>query len=331
MRCVACEGSPLNLNYHATDTKGRGFDYFTCPSCGTVQLANVSDSILTYAYHDTDYYGGEKEKFKWPFSWLFNLAKKLSARKVANMMANPEATVLDVGCGTGSFLQALGKLGYTKLWGNEIRSPRNPCPKITWIEGKFSSLHLPHQKFDLITLFHVFEHLQEPRQVISRLNHLVQIDGKVILSLPNIESRQSKTYGAQWFHLDPPRHLHLIPPSTLKAHFSECGFELVSESYHSLLYNPFGYLQSWLNQRTEQRDMLYEFLKQGGRTRGLRSKLILAASLGFAILSFTVFCLIDRSECRHKQSGTVEFVFRKYREHSASSQTKRKEADESLH
>lgn len=310
MSCVACGRSHLTQAFTAGDINNRPFGFLNCQQCGTLQIAEFDDQLLNYAY-DKAYYGGSDTKFKWPFSTLFDWGKQLAAKKTSRLIDNTEAEILDIGCGKGDFLEKLHGLGHTRLSGNDIEKPQHLPPYIRWLDGAFPDLASERQQFDLIILTHVFEHLPEPLKVIQRLYELSKPDGKVLLSQPNIDSHQAQKYQAHWLHLDPPRHLHLIPPAQLKQLFTKAGFELISQKYDSPLYNPFGYLQSWLNQHIAQRDLLYEFLKKGGGIKSFNQFPQLILSFLFAGLSFPLYFLIDRSESKRGKSGTMEFVFRK--------------------
>ncbi|MCE7996867.1 MAG: class I SAM-dependent methyltransferase [Roseivirga sp.] len=310
MSCVACGSSNITLAYKARDIHEKSFTHFRCQSCNTVQIEHFDSALLAYAY-DTGYYGGTDTKFKWPFSTLFDLGKKLAAKHTATLINDSETDILDIGCGKGDFLEKLHGLGHSRLWGNDIEKPQQLPAYIHWLPGSFPDIQEVGQQFDLITLTHVFEHLQEPVKVISKLNDLLKPNGRILLSQPNIDSLQAEKYQNFWLHLDPPRHLHLIPPAQLKKMFAEAGFQLESEKYDSPLYNPFGYLQSWLNKRITQRDLLYEFLKKGGRIKNLKGFFQLIFSFLFAGLSFPFYFLLDRSESKKGKSGTMELVFRK--------------------
>lgn len=310
MSCVACGGDDTSVAFKARDIHDRSFTYLTCSSCDTLQVEYFDAQLLSYAY-DKSYYGGTDTKFKWPFSALFDFGKKLAARNTSSIIDSKEVSILDIGCGKGDFLKKLHDLGYSKLWGNDIEKPHQPADYIHWLPGSFPDIQNADRQFDLITLTHVFEHLPEPLKVISKLNDLLKADGRVLLSQPNIDSVQAERYQNFWLHLDPPRHLHLIPPAQLKKMFIDVGFEVESEKYDSPLYNPFGYLQSWLNKHISQRDLLYEFLKKGGHIRTVRGFFQLIFSFLFAGLSFPVYFVLDRLESKQGKSGTIELVFRK--------------------
>ncbi len=311
LSCIACGDTHLANAFTARDIHQRSFRFLTCPQCDTLQIESVNEELLQYAYAES-YYGGSDTKFKWPFSSLFDLGKQLAARKTSKLMPDKQVPILDVGCGKGDFLDKLQKLGHTHLYGNDIEKPARLPSHIQWVSGAFPRLEATgDQQFGLITLTHVFEHIPQPVKAIEQLYQLSASGGLVQLSQPNIRSRQAQQYQEAWLHLDPPRHLHLIPSGQLKKMFSEVGFELVSETYKAPLYNPFGYLQSWLNRRIAQRDLLYEFLKKGGQVKSLKQFFQLVFSFLYAGISFPFYFILDRSEARKGISGTVEFVFRK--------------------
>lgn len=310
MKCLACGHTNLSEQFTACDIHDKPFRYLTCADCGTLQIAEFDDSILAYAY-EKSYYGSSRTKFKWPFSALFDWGKSMAASKIARLIPDTNKHMLDIGCGKAELLQKLHDRGYLYLWANDIEKPTALPDYINWLNGAFPEIDSSGLQFDFISLNHVFEHLPAPAKVISELYELLNPEGMVLLSLPNISSSQSRKYEALWLHLDPPRHLHLIPPQQLKKMFVAAGFSLESESYSSLIFNPFGYLQSWLNQRLSKRDLLYEYLRKGRRLNGLKEFFQLVFSFLYALLSFPVYLLMDQYESKNKKSGTVEFVFKK--------------------
>ncbi|MEO0687837.1 MAG: class I SAM-dependent methyltransferase, partial [Cyanobacteria bacterium J06649_11] len=166
------------------------------------------------------------------------------------------------------------------------------------------------QRFKLITLFHVFEHLSEPKRVIEKLKEVLADDGLLVMTMPNGASHQAKKYRNHWFHLDPPRHLHLIPPKTLISSFQQQGFQLIEENYKSFFYNPYGYVQSALNRRSKQRDFLYEHIKRGSKGFFSNIGLQLLGHWLYAAFAFPFFVLKDTKESKEKKSACFELVFK---------------------
>jgi 2-polyprenyl-3-methyl-5-hydroxy-6-metoxy-1,4-benzoquinol methylase len=120
---------------------------------------------------------------------------------------------------------------------------------------------LPAKSFDLITLWHSIEHVQDPAALMRRVAELVKDDGRVFLAFPNAESWDLRLFRARWFHLDPPRHLHYFSPDTMERLLADCGLTVERVGQFSIEYNPFGFVQSLLNFMTGRCNYLYRTLK----------------------------------------------------------------------
>jgi len=103
------------------------------------------------------------------------------------------------------------------------------------------------RSFHLITLWHVLEHLADPGPVLQQLSGLLAPGGLLVIAVPNIGSLQARLFGANWFHLDLPRHLWHFSPWSLEPLWRSAGLQSVSESGLSAEQNPFGFVQSLLN------------------------------------------------------------------------------------
>jgi SAM-dependent methyltransferase len=127
--------------------------------------------------------------------------------------------------------------------------------------GDLLEIDLPERSYDVITIWHVFEHVRQPAETIGKIRSLLKPGGRLIIAVPNAESVQAKRYGLHWFHHDPPRHLFGFGPLSLKMLLTENGFDIEKISTYSLEQNPFGEIQSRLNARGVARDRLYNQLK----------------------------------------------------------------------
>ena len=92
--------------------------------------------------------------------------------------------------------------------------------------------------FDFITMFHVLEHVSQPRQALEYARDLLQPDGRLILQVPNAASLQARTFGARWYGLDVPRHLINFTPRSLGLLLDQAGFSWQMVSRFSLRDNP---------------------------------------------------------------------------------------------
>ena len=115
--------------------------------------------------------------------------------------------------------------------------------------------------FDQVILWHVLEHLTNPREVLAEIHRILKPGGQVIVAVPNFSSLQAEWTGPAWFHLDLPRHLYHFPVEGLRTLLQRTQFAIAREQHFSLRQNPFGWVQSAFNRRdTQSRNRLYNML-----------------------------------------------------------------------
>ncbi|MDR2675784.1 MAG: class I SAM-dependent methyltransferase [Opitutaceae bacterium] len=163
-------------------------------------------------------------------------------------------------------------------------------------------------------MFQVFEHLTEPRKALERARDMLKPDGRLIISFPNILSMQAKMFGPKWLHLDPPRHLFLMPENAFIKTVQDLGFSVERQPCFSLKPNPYGlmgFTQSTLNTLLAKRNVLYERLKGNKAYAPSYGSVALVLQLAAtAVLVFPALILtVIESACR--RGATVEYVLRK--------------------
>lgn len=115
-----------------------------------------------------------------------------------------------MGCGIGIFLDRLNNSKFNK-YGVEINEKGAKEAKkrgITVYNSDFLKLSL-HNKFDVITMWHVLEHMSEPQKVIKKAHSLLSKNGILIFAVPNSGGLGFKYGKKYWYHLDSPRHLFI--------------------------------------------------------------------------------------------------------------------------
>jgi SAM-dependent methyltransferase len=94
--------------------------------------------------------------------------------------------------------------------------------------------------FAAITMFHVLEHVHDPRAYIAAAHHLLAPGGRLIAQTPNAACWQFRLLGARWNGVDAPRHLTNFRARDLEALLGSAGFEVLRRKYFSLRDNPAG-------------------------------------------------------------------------------------------
>lgn len=281
-----------------------------CSRCETGRLDPLPDDEQIAGFYPPRYYGSTGRKFN---RWIETAVRFVAARHVRFLARKIRrgGRVLDVGCGRGTLLAALADRGL-EAHGLEINPDAaegaDPRAKIR-IAGSLAEAGYSANSFDMVIYWHVFEHLRDPRAALEEVWRVLRPGGFVVIAVPNFSSWQARSTGAAWFHLDPPRHIYHFPVASLKTLLTNCGFTCRSEHHFSLRQNPFGWVQSRLNQSGRfPRNMLYEQLhrrkERSNRVpRWQRTRLLAAFVLGMPIaLALEVIAILFRA------GGTVHVV-----------------------
>lgn len=311
--CVYCRARRSVKEY---PTYSIGQDHFSinrCLVCRTVFLTpSPTPEQLEQAYDDS-YYGRGQAKFIGFIEMVLDYFRSARARKVSRYIS-PPAKILDIGCGNGRFLGNLIDKGYEtcgiELPGKAAQRARK-IPRLHLKIGRLSANDFHDKYFDAITMWHVFEHFSEPKSTLKIIQKIVKPGGYLIISMPNIESFQSRLFRGKWLALDPPKHLFFMGAADLASNIKGFGFDLIKLNYFSLEQNPFCIQQSILNYFLDDREVLFEALKGNNTyTRHYPPCSLILQKL-FYIGSFPLFAFLATVESALGKGGTMELIFKK--------------------
>jgi len=266
--CVFCPESTEAEPFIQARSERLPFSYLKCRGCGLVFLSPRPDDQEMLPYYAQEYYGQGDHKFHPGLEIFRSFFAWKRVRRAQAFFAGP-GKALDIGCGQGTFLQLLKEEGW-ECRGTELteesaeRASRRGIPVSV---GEFDPARFPPHSFDLISLWHVLEHLRDPRRTLASLPGLLKRGGVAAISTPNMDSLQAEVGKGKWFHLDPPRHLYLFSPRTLGRRMESLGFRLVALHHFSMEQNPYGWLQSLLNLAGLPENSLYGILKNSPDAR----------------------------------------------------------------
>ena len=170
-------------------------------------------------YYKSEDYISHTDSKKTLFDKVYQQVRTYTLKKkvtLLNSFNTAEKNVLDIGAGTGDFLAICKKLNW-KVTGIE---PNLEARKIA--EKKDIKLYqelseLENQQFDVITLWHVLEHVPNLKEYISQIKNLLKQNGVIVIAVPNYKSFDALYYNKFWAAFDVPRHLwHFSKNSILK-------------------------------------------------------------------------------------------------------------------
>lgn len=159
------------------------------------------------AYYQSDQYISHGIRRQTLVTLLYTKVQKAmfkKKRKWLSAASTRARSYLDYGCGTGAFVRYLNTNGW-KAFGVEPNAKARSVYNDARVAPSLD--HLNKQKFDVIGLWHVLEHVPNPEETISQLIQALNPEGSLFLALPNFNSFDASIYGGAWAGYDVPRHL----------------------------------------------------------------------------------------------------------------------------
>jgi 2-polyprenyl-3-methyl-5-hydroxy-6-metoxy-1,4-benzoquinol methylase len=192
---VECENCSFKFTNPRPDTESIGKYY---ESEEYISHSNTKSGIINRAYH---------------------VVRSITTKQkveLINRHSPAKGAILDFGCGTGVFLAACKKDGW-KVRGIEPNAgARDVASKETGERIANDLQELAGEKFAVITLWHVLEHIHTLNETVEKLIHLLHEDGTLIIAVPNADSHDAQQYKADWAAYDVPRHLYHFTQDTMK-------------------------------------------------------------------------------------------------------------------
>lgn len=133
---------------------------------------------------------------------------------------------MDVGCGTGFYLNRMRKLGWQVTGLERDKDAARVATErygIRVVSEAVEESSLPPGRFDAITLNHVIEHVFNPIKVLRKCRELLRAGGSIVVRTPNLGGLGHQTFGKHWMALDPPRHLHLFNKEAIRTCAASAG------------------------------------------------------------------------------------------------------------
>jgi 2-polyprenyl-3-methyl-5-hydroxy-6-metoxy-1,4-benzoquinol methylase len=180
------------------------------------------------SYYESDDYishtDGKRSLFEKAYHFIKGIALKNKLKLINSK--SPKGKILDIGAGTGDFLVMAKNDGW-QITGIE---PSEKAKKIAINKGITFAENLSNldsHSFDVITMWHVLEHVPDLDNYITELKRLVKPSGVIIIAVPNFKSFDANYYGKYWAAYDVPRHIWHFSITAIDKLFAEKQMQLV--------------------------------------------------------------------------------------------------------
>jgi 2-polyprenyl-3-methyl-5-hydroxy-6-metoxy-1,4-benzoquinol methylase len=199
-----------------------GFDFVRCTGCGLVSLRPLPTPAALAAHHEASYRAGNYAAFAAAEGVRAAIARR---RLGAIRSLAPRGPWLDVGCSTGTFLDAAVRAGLPAegLELSSIAVAEARARGLTVHEGSVEGFE-PEGRFAVVTAFDVIAHLPDPAGFARRVRAWLVPGGLLALTLPNVASLTARLMARHWFYYAAPDHVHYFTPTTIRRLLAESGF-----------------------------------------------------------------------------------------------------------
>lgn len=252
------------------------FDYFLtrepfsivrCKQCGLLYTTPQPDSESIGNYYKSDNYLSHNDKKGGLIPFIYNRVKRVNIAYKYKTATTGIAgkRMLDFGCGVGDFISYAKEHGYTVEAADASEAARKAASEKLnqQVHTPQDIFNMPDNSFDIITLWHVLEHIDTLKEHVEMLNRLLAPNGRLVIALPNYRSFDAQYYGGQWAAYDLPRHLCHFNRDTIAAIFANTDLKITC-------IKPLKWDAYYISMMSEQyRKSSMSFIK--GMLRGLKS------------------------------------------------------------
>lgn len=256
--CLLCGHSERRIKYKGRDRLHHVPGTFTlveCARCGFLYLSPRPDGVEIQRYYPRDYMPFRPALHE-ERSALRRLDRLVGLRKRCGVILRHKSDghLLDIGCGTGDFLATM-----QSYQGWQVRGLEPQAEAVRRAREKYGlevdqtfldEASYPPGRFDVVTLWDVFEHVPRPWRSLGQIHEMLRPDGLVVIGLPNRDSMDARLFGPYWAGLDVPRHYSVFSAKHVTRLLLESGFRdprvfNLNGGYHSFALSVDFWLDEW--------------------------------------------------------------------------------------
>lgn len=226
-KSIPISSGPVYLSCKDHTVTGKEFDLIVDPEREMLITFPRPEVQEISGYYQSQEYISHTDSNRTIVDKVYQSVKKYMLQKKLNWINKKmpsKGRLLDIGAGTGDFLVEAKRRGW-KINGIEPSKKARAFALTKGIKLEADSANFKSNKFDVITLWHVFEHVYDLKAQVIELEHLLKKGGLLIIAVPNYNSYDAQFYKQHWAAYDVPRHLWHFSQRSFKHIFSGTGFK----------------------------------------------------------------------------------------------------------
>lgn len=229
--CLICNSTSFEEHLKSKDfsVSKEDFTILKCKDCNFHFTNPRPKNEELGRYYISDHYISHNNTSKNLFEKVYQMVRRIAIKGKYNLISRffKKGRILDIGCGTGDFLNKCK----TEKWVTKGIEPSDIARKQAVANYNLDvdesiDLRDVKGKFDVITMWHVLEHVTDLNTTVSELKRLLSADGKAIIAVPNLESFDAYYYKKYWAAYDLPIHLYHFSKESIVKLFKKHGFSL---------------------------------------------------------------------------------------------------------
>jgi 2-polyprenyl-3-methyl-5-hydroxy-6-metoxy-1,4-benzoquinol methylase len=234
--CPVCNSkniSPL-LTVKDHTVSHKDFVIWQCQQCTLRFTQDVPSQDSISDYYKAEEYISHTDTSKGLINKLYKKVRQFTLKQKANFIIEEtgvrEGSILDFGCGTGSFVHVMKEKGWNVTGIEPDADARKMAKELYKLDVLASAdfKNLPSQSYDAISLWHVLEHIHELHNYIEQLKKILKETGKIFIAVPNYNSSDADSYKLFWAAYDVPRHLYHFTPKAMAFLMQQHGLKIIS-------------------------------------------------------------------------------------------------------
>ena len=229
--CPVCNKSNFSKHLESKDfsVSKESFVVVSCDTCD-FHFTNPRPSDENLGkYYISDHYISHNNTRRTLFEKIYQLVRRIAINGKFRLISTffRSGRILDVGCGTGDFLNKCKSKNWETKGVEPSEIARNQAINNHKLDVEESTdLSKLEGEFDIITMWHVLEHVPNLNETLVQFNQLLSKKGKIIIAVPNLESYDAKYYKEYWAAYDLPIHLYHFSKKSICTLFEKHGFSL---------------------------------------------------------------------------------------------------------